>query len=341
MFFNIGLGIAFLIGVARHAVGYPLATPRISILGEPGVYTPQYTVILQIEYAMFAMQTLSLAFAKLSVLMFYRRLFVTGAGRDWFDVISLLMLVMCTLWGAGFFLSTIFNCGRHFSDYWKPGQVHCLPYDSRPLGYSISDFLTDFTILCMPMGIVWNLHLKTRKKLIVTALFLVGAIAVIASLVRMAIFIIFLVKPAQEQKVDIILYYSVLFFWTIVESSASIIAACLPSLQLVPVSRKFIFRFRKMLLLNSLHSSHSQIQSKDGWRGSRKQSGQELGKRLDMEQRTLDIDASERGVRTYREMLEMEPWEASVGGHGSGGGEIPSPNSDEEKGKIGRVVSFL
>ena len=100
------------------------------------------------------MQTLSLAFAKLSVLMFYRRLFVTGAGRDWFDVISLLMLVMCTLWGAGFFLSTIFNCGRHFSDYWKPGQVHCLPYDSRPLGYSISDFLTDFTILCMPMGIV-------------------------------------------------------------------------------------------------------------------------------------------------------------------------------------------
>lgn len=103
---------------------------------------------------MFALQTLTLAFTKLSVLMFYRRLFVTGAERDWFDFFSLFMLAMCTLWGTGFFLSVIFNCGSHFSDYWSPGQPHCLPYDSRPLGYAISDFITDFIILCMPMGIV-------------------------------------------------------------------------------------------------------------------------------------------------------------------------------------------
>lgn len=51
-------------------------------------------------------------------------------------------------------------------------------------GVGISNLLLDVLILCLPLPIIWDLHLDKQRKLALTVIFLTGSIVCISSILR-------------------------------------------------------------------------------------------------------------------------------------------------------------
>ena len=80
-----------------------------------------------------------------------------------------------------------------------------------------------------PQSQIWHLHMPRRRKIAVSGVFLLGALAIAASCLRMAVFIsvdVAYINPKQDGDWTVDLY----LFWSIIESGLVILAACLPSL---------------------------------------------------------------------------------------------------------------
>jgi hypothetical protein len=108
---------------------------------------------------------------------------------------------------------------------------------------------------------IWHLHMPRGRKIAVSAVFLLGALAVAASCLRMAIFIIIdvsFINPKQDGDWTV----NVLIFWAVIESGLSILAASLPSLAFLSqkiglVSNSAIRSIRSAFSLQSLRSRAS------------------------------------------------------------------------------------
>ena len=94
-------------------------------------------------------------FIKLSVLFFYRRAFVNGTNSR-FDMVTKGAIAIVTLLTIAFLFAQVFTCGTHFPNNWGPliDAVHCANSDMIADGLFVSDFLTDFLVLILPIPIV-------------------------------------------------------------------------------------------------------------------------------------------------------------------------------------------
>lgn len=107
----------------------------------------------QLQYAFQIIMMLAYGFIKLSIIAFYRRIFVT---HKWgtFDILSIVLGVVTLLWTISFFLIDILACGTHITANWGPldQQLEYCPdgYTSE-YGFAISDVIIDFLILVMPI----------------------------------------------------------------------------------------------------------------------------------------------------------------------------------------------
>ena len=135
---------------------------------------------------------------KLSVIFFYRRLFVKGTNSR-FDSITKASIVIVILWTIAFFFAHVFACGVYISNTWGPltDLKHCANGDVIANGLFISDFLSDLLVLVLPMPIVSNgpvdmvqclqliaeqiarLHMSTTRKLNVIAVLMLGTMSVL------------------------------------------------------------------------------------------------------------------------------------------------------------------
>ena len=102
------------------------------------------------------MQILSLGFIKLSVVMFYRRIFCTGV-RTCISYSVIFMSGLIIAWTIAFFFVFIFYCGRHPSKAW--GTVadivkYCPNALNDQLALGISDAIMDIFIIAMPIPTV-------------------------------------------------------------------------------------------------------------------------------------------------------------------------------------------
>ena len=143
------------------------------------------------------MSILALALVKMSFLFFYRRIFCPNK-RSVSAKLILFGICIVGAWSIAFFFGFFFACKGHFAAWW--GSVidlttKCVKTFTMLYALAISDFLTDaFTILlplplvssdCISRGYshfelicrkIWQLQLPTSRKLLVTAIFLLGAV---------------------------------------------------------------------------------------------------------------------------------------------------------------------
>lgn len=90
---------------------------------------------------------------KLSVILFYRRLFRGKA----FDFYSKGMIAVVGAWTTAFFLTTLFECGTAFEYLWSTLSnmiTHCTNNMTYQNAYAASDVITDVLILAMPIPVV-------------------------------------------------------------------------------------------------------------------------------------------------------------------------------------------
>lgn len=129
-------------------------------------------VICQCLLALELMSISALTLIKLSVLLFYRRIFSAPAFRIPVWVVGSLV----TAWGTAFFFANLFQC-TPISGVWElTAQRRCVNSKHLVNAYQGLNLMTDVMILIMPWPMIWGLQLQTRRKAQVGGIFLLGAL---------------------------------------------------------------------------------------------------------------------------------------------------------------------
>ncbi|KAL8748005.1 MAG: hypothetical protein Q9190_000155 [Brigantiaea leucoxantha] len=172
---------------------------------------------------------------KLSVLFLYRRLFSTHQTCS-FTIILYIVGAYVVAWAIYTFLVILFQCTPiHYSWDLPRGfvQGQCIDLTGGYLGTGITNTVSDFAVLILPMPIVWSLKIRRRQKLIICGIFLLGSFACASSIAR----VIFLVRSTNGP-VDTTYDTVQPIIWSIIEPTLGIICACLPILR--PLFQSFI-----------------------------------------------------------------------------------------------------
>ena len=102
---------------------------------------------------------------KLSILAFYRRLFVSGS-RTIFDITSKVLAVVVFLWTITFIIIIIFDCGLQVWANWGSlyaQDAYCPIAFTSEYGLAISDLILDIFVILLPLPVV---SLSVQKNLI-------------------------------------------------------------------------------------------------------------------------------------------------------------------------------
>ncbi|KAI1288879.1 hypothetical protein F5Y03DRAFT_378961 [Xylaria venustula] len=182
-------------------------------------YTPQQLELwAKIGLGAEVLYNPTVSLAKISVLLFYKRIFPIDRGFVIFMGVVLFFI-------AAQFFSSVF--GLIFTT--NPVQAQwevTLPHTTIQtvpfyITTAIGNILLDTAILAFAQVKLWNLKLDLKRKALLSVVFLVGALTIISSILR----VIYLetVDPSDPT-------YSLTIpgIWTNVEASLGIVCACLP-----------------------------------------------------------------------------------------------------------------
>ncbi|KAF5868422.1 putative integral membrane protein [Botrytis fragariae] len=167
----IGMGICLIDGRAHNgAFGSPTpAAPSDFSPEEEELYTDPSTTFGQKIFMILAYGSI-----KLSIIAFYRRIFVVSK-NDAFNRVSKISAAVIFLWTVAFIFIIIFDCGTAVWANWGSPPLRSLSTVLLVSPATISDFLVDIYVLLLPLPIIWKLRLSLKKKIAVSGIFLLGA----------------------------------------------------------------------------------------------------------------------------------------------------------------------
>lgn len=149
--------INVLSGYAKRVMGYPTPLPVGSDPKEAyAEYLASYQTEAEIEFYYQLLMIVAYGCIKLSLLFFYRRLFLVVRWSV-FDVVSIVYAALVAMWTLAFFFLFLFGCRTRIDMHWAPLQEvqnQCGNAMAPELGLVISDLATDLMILCLPLPIV-------------------------------------------------------------------------------------------------------------------------------------------------------------------------------------------
>ena len=126
-----------------------------------------YTSPYQVNYAVLIAEKVTYTSIKISVLLFYRRIFAIPT----FRVINNALIVLITIWGTVFLLTEVFLCGST-----SHGGNPCASSQWRALWFAITDVITDLTVLGLPYPMIRKLQMDRREKIGLSAIFALGTL---------------------------------------------------------------------------------------------------------------------------------------------------------------------
>ena len=166
------------------------------------------------------------ALIKISILLFYRRVFAI----DSFRRVANVSIALVSIWALLFLLLFIFPV-TPISTSWQPNTPSHQNYDWTKvlLWHAITNIGLDVYVLCLPLPIIRGLHMSRGRKFAVVGIMWLGSFCVIASCIRLG----YVVGVGQEQVykagsgTDAV---SEAALWCVIEPCCSVIAGCLPTL---------------------------------------------------------------------------------------------------------------
>ncbi|MCJ1259543.1 hypothetical protein MMC24_007381 [Lignoscripta atroalba] len=140
----------------------------------------------KILYVFEVFYTAALAVTKYSIMLFYWRIFKTPH----FKAALITIAVLVTAWFIAIGVAGITEC-LPVSDLWevfltgRPGRRISL--SKFFLGSAIPNIITDWTLLVMPLPLVWRLRIPNSQKIGLTTIFLLGGFVCVVSIVRLVV----------------------------------------------------------------------------------------------------------------------------------------------------------
>ena len=102
-----------------------------------------------------------------------------------FQIVVYIMGTFVVCWFLATLLVSIFGC-TPVKAAWYPttAGARCINADAFFIGNAALNIFGDLALLCMPMPMVWTLHLARSKKIALTTVFLLGSLALASSIIR-------------------------------------------------------------------------------------------------------------------------------------------------------------
>lgn len=205
----------------------------VDLTTHPGHAVPVFTrrteIFEQISYATLLTTTLTLAFTKVSVLLFYKRVFQ----GEVFAQVTNAMFAIIFFWTVGFFFSNLLQCwpiSINWNAYGGTAPDRCISETKMYLGQAYSDVLTDLMIIAMPLPCIWAMQLPVRHRIGVSCIFLLGLLTAAAGAAKLVVFHHIAIETSQGAT-DVTYILTPSIYWPMVESSLGIVGACLPLLR--------------------------------------------------------------------------------------------------------------
>lgn len=204
-------------------------------LGPDGqlVLTPQLVNYEKCKYILQVLGQFELAVVKVSILLFYRRIFTVRS----FRIIDNFAIALTIIWGMAFTLAVTFQC-TPISTIWTQFEMNYTPYCTNQRQYylagAVSSLILDFMVFALPFPPLMKLKMSPKQKLGVASIFLLGSIVVGVGLTRVIIFAQTIKWVKANPLVfftDVTFYTANTLFWTLIENSVAIIGACIPALR--------------------------------------------------------------------------------------------------------------
>lgn len=196
-----------------------------------------------------------LASIKISILLFYRRIFVTKIFKRWIDVMTVVLI--------GWAVSTIIALclvADPISGAWEGGN---LKYDFNAFSLAVAgmSIMFDLMVLCFPLPMIRSLKMPTRRKVQIAGIFWLGGFCCIAASIRF-----YYLYQSNHQVLTgprPNMFYNATrgFIWAHIEPNCSIVAACLPTYGPLFMENKNLAgwwaSFRSFISLGSSQASSS------------------------------------------------------------------------------------
>ena len=142
----------------------------------------------KLDYATLAFEKPAYGAIKLSVLLFYRRIFTLRK----FRIVNNFLIALIVCWTVAYFFADVFSCGAHPEANWDPAakaKTYCINLWVMLLTFAITDVLTDVAILWMPYPEIKRLQMSSSDKWGLAGIFLLGTIDLIIGIVRLGFII--------------------------------------------------------------------------------------------------------------------------------------------------------
>ncbi|MCJ1329331.1 hypothetical protein MMC10_006010 [Thelotrema lepadinum] len=186
--------------------------------------------VAQITGALTVFYNFASAFIKLSILFFYRRIFVGQV----FNVCNWILVGLSIVWVVYATLCWLLYCGTDLQANFEGPWDNCPPWGFEiQIGVYVLDTVIDFCLLILPIPLVLRLHLGLHKKLGIVVVFILGGFAFIAGLCNTIIQFVNWVEPIFVEDADGTFFQgisSAIYNWPSIEVGVGLIACNLPSL---------------------------------------------------------------------------------------------------------------
>ncbi|KAL8776838.1 MAG: hypothetical protein Q9194_002903 [Teloschistes cf. exilis] len=191
---------------------------------------------------------------KISILLFYRRIFTTPQFRRRTEIVGALVIA----WLLVNNLMAAFQCSP-IRKAWLPlTPGKCLQPLNLIVGFQAGNTTLDIVILALPIYAVSKLQMSLAKKISVLAIFLLGGLSVVIAIIRIVV-----VSTADD---DDITWFSAIYSWTAIEPAIEVLSVSLPAMAPFLHVRKTIDELHSMFRALFSKTKRGDTTTDDGFR---------------------------------------------------------------------------
>ncbi len=114
----------------------------------------------------------SVCLTKVATILLYLRIFISRG----FRVAAFIAMGVIVAWSIGGIFATIFQCVPVAGSWDKSADASCIDKGKFWVAYAVMNILTDVMVLALPIPVILKLQLKTREKVLLCAMFLLGSL---------------------------------------------------------------------------------------------------------------------------------------------------------------------
>ncbi|KAL2047496.1 hypothetical protein ABVK25_011480 [Lepraria finkii] len=160
-------------------IDYALA---VTGAGDPNTVPTQdgMVYILKILLGCELSQIATMGFVKASLLFYYKRIFVSR----FFVIASNTLIILIACFTASIFLAQLFSKWPIY-EQWNPEAAYNISIPALLTFFVAGNSTFDLITLCLPLLVIRTLQMKTHRKVILSSIFALGSLCMIASLFRL------------------------------------------------------------------------------------------------------------------------------------------------------------